>query len=119
MPHNYAPLIGREYEPPHGCLRLCEQVYREVYGIDTRNLDAGIDANDGRALYGLIQRMTTEVGEEREGDLVLIRSTPWHVGIVIGDGEFIHSYHGGAAVIENYCNSLWRNRVVSFHRYSA
>ena len=117
MPHDYRPLIGREYEPPHGCLRLCEQVYREVYGIDTRDLDAGIQPNDGRALYGLVQRMTEEVTAEREGDLILLRSNPWHVGVVIGDGEMIHSYHGGAACIESYRSAVWRNRVVSFHRY--
>lgn len=118
MPADYRQFIGQPYEPPHGCLRLVEQVYREAYGIDLRGCDADVADNDSAALYRLLRRLTTPVEDPREGDIVLVRSQPWHVGVVIEPGLMLHSYSGGLSCIENYDSFLWRNRVSGFYRYA-
>lgn len=117
--YSYRPLIGREYEEPHGCLRLAEQVYNEIYGIPVGQMDEGITANDSRALYRLLVQQTVEVGEPAEGDLVLISSVPWHIGVYTGDGNIIHSYKGGAACKERlHSPEIWPN-VVGYYRFSS
>lgn len=116
--NNYSPFIGRAYEPPHGCLRLVEAVYREVYGINLGSLDSGFAANDGTALYRLLDRLTFQTQDPEEGDIILLRSNPWHVGVYIQPGEMLHSYQGGAGCIERYNDLNWRARVEGFYRYA-
>lgn len=116
MPADYRQYVGLAYEPPHGCLRLVEQVVREQYGRDFRDVDSDVEPNDDRALYRLLKAHCDPVEHEREGDLIVIRSTPWHIGLVIGDGQMLHSYSGGAACVEPYRGPMHRNRISGFWR---
>ena len=120
----YRPFIGREYEPPHGCLRLVEQVFHEAYekGRDkVVGIDNGIPANSSRPLFELIQRLTYPVspGDVQEGDIILVRSRPWHIGVVIDPKKrlMLHSYDGGAACIEQFIGPSWESRIAGFYRY--
>jgi len=118
MRSRYRNMLGREYEEPHGCLKLAEQVYREVYEIDVPKMDEGVPANNGRALLALLTSQTEEVSTPEEGDLVLIRSTPWHIGVYIGQGEIIHAYRGGTSCIQGLNEPWFRHRVEGYYRFN-
>lgn len=119
----YRKFIGEPYEPPHGCFYLVSKVFYEEYGVNLgeMNLDADItSARSGIArLHRVLSSLADEVfpGEEREGDVVLIRTSTHHVGIVVEPGWMIHAYDGGSACIECYHRIYWRNKVLGFYRY--
>lgn len=116
MQADYARFVGRPYQPPLGCLVLVQQVYRELYGIDLGEMAEGFE--DGRALYRLLLESAAPVTDPAPGDVVLLHSQPWHVGVVIGGGDMLHSYEAyGEAVIEAYTGILWRSRIAGFYRY--
>lgn len=115
---DYRQFVGRPYQPPLGCLALVEQVYREAYGIDRGPLALGqLSDADGRGLYRFLLETMRPVDEPAEGDVILLHSQPWHVGVVIGRGEMLHSFDGGDACIEPYTGLLWRSRIAGFYRY--
>ena len=123
MPANYRQFIGLEYEPPHGCYRLVQRVFRDAYGIDLDNYDAGLSGLDmqGRAerLKSCFGAYCEPVDDPQEGDLILINvgGQPRHIGVVIRPGWMLHSYSGGTACIESYRSIHWRNRIENFYRY--
>lgn len=117
----YRPFIGVEYEPPHGCFRLVAKVFLEAYGIDLGHADEGLEQAQHKdrtaRMQECLRHMSVEVDSPAEGDVVIIRSRPWHMGVVIAPSLMIHSYNGGTACIEDYTDARWRNRVHGFFRY--
>ena len=117
----YRPYIGRDYEAPHGCFRLVEQVYRGVYGIDLGKQDECLEQSQNKDRTARIQRklaeMTVQVDEPQEGDVAIIRSRPWHIAVVIAPNMMLHAYNGGTSCIEDYEDMRWRNRIEGFYRY--
>ena len=118
---DFRPWVGITYEPPHGCFRLVEQVYRECYGIDLSGLDAGIEPWDKTSrlqrLHAELARLCIEVDSPQEGDVILM-CRGGHIGLAIRPGVMLHSYRGGASCIEDYRDMRWRNRITGFYRYS-
>lgn len=59
-------------------------------------------------------------GQEVAGDLILLRmqGEPIHVGVVIGDGRFIHVHSGINATHDSYRTLRWRDRIGGFYRYA-
>lgn len=116
---DYTHFIGLPDEPPHGCLRLCERVFREAYGIDVDPLDIGVATRHDRAerMHATLVEHTTEVpaGEEREGDLIILRALPVHIGIVVEPGQMLHSFAGHHSCISDYRSCKWR--VTGFYRW--
>lgn len=57
------------------------------------------------------------IKDAREGDGILFRvfGQPLHVGVVVTRNIVLHVEEGIASVIENYNESLWRNRIVEEH----
>lgn len=117
----YKPFLGVEYEPPHGCFRLVSKVFEEVYGIDLGRQDEGLEEAENKDRTARVQQkmieMTDQVYDAQEGDVVVIRGRPFHIGIVIQPGQMIHSYNGGTSCIEDYRSIRWKNRVEGFYRY--
>lgn len=117
----YKPLIGIEYEPPHGCFRLVAKVFEFVYGIDLGKQDEGLENAQNKDRTARIQQklveMTEQVEEPEEGDVVIIRGRPFHIGVVIAPNMMLHAYNGGTSCIEDYEDVRWRNRVEGFYRY--
>ena len=118
----YRRFIGREYEPPHGCLRLVEQVFSEVYGFELDRPDRDVEPNDGRGLYRLLDKLGKPVypGYVEEGDVIVVRSRPWHIGVVVDPDQkwMLHSYRGGSACIQPYNTIEWENLIAGFFRYA-
>lgn len=121
MLDKYRKFVGVEYEPPHGCFRLVEQVFRGVYGIDLGRPDAGLENAQSRDRTARVQaklaEMAVQVETPEEGDVVIIRGRPWHIGVVIAPNMMLHSYNGGTSCVEDYQCMRWRNRIEGFYRY--
>jgi len=120
--YDYRPFIGMEYVPPYGCLHLVQQVFQHCYGIDLDSLTGELSERDMslRNILDCLTRHTREVDDAREGDVLLIRADPWHVGVVVEPGSMIHSYSGdgyGTAIIENYTGPRWGLNVRGIYRY--
>lgn len=117
----YRPFLGLEYEAPHGCFRLVAKVFQDAYGIDLGDQDEGLDEAENKdrtaRMQECLRRMTKEVSDPAEGDVIIIRSRPWHMGVVISPPLMIHSYNGGTACIEDYNDLRWRSRIQGFFRY--
>src|SRR6056297_1630322 len=117
----YKPFVGVEYEPPHGCFRLVAKVFNGVYGIDLGKQDEGLEQAENRDRTARIQQklieMTEQVQEPQEGDVVIVRGRPFHIGVVVEPNWMLHAYNGGTSCIEDYTSLRWRNRVEGFYRY--
>lgn len=117
----YRPYIGIEYEPPHGCFRLVEQVFRGVYGIDLGKQDEGLEQAQNKDRTARVQRkladLTVKVYDPQEGDVVIVKGRPWHIAVVIAPNMMLHSYNGGTSCVENYKDFRWTNRIEGFYRY--
>lgn len=118
--------VGLPYEPPHGCFLLVARIYQEIYGIDLQR-DVNDLPHEPRALLGALHQhlatLATEVssGNEVEGDIVLLRTSSYHIGMIVEPGWMIHVYEtpddSGTTVIESYHAPEWRNNVMGFYRY--
>ena len=119
--NSYRPYVGRPYQKPHGCFELVTVVYQDLYGINLDGMDNGIEPGDVQAqmtrLHSQLAQKFIEVDAPQEGDLVLVRSVPWHIGVALNSGEMLHCYGGGSACIEPFTAGRWRRRVEGFYRY--
>jgi len=117
----YKPYIGVEYEPPHGCFRLVEKVFESVYGIDLGKQDEGLEQAENKDRTARVHQklidLYDQVQEAQEGDFVIIRGRPFHIGLVVQPGLMLHVYNGGTSCIEDYTNFRWANRIEGFYRY--
>lgn len=123
---DYGAFVGREYERPHGCFVLVRQVFEEAYGWDVlAHADQGLDLLDpdqrNARLHEYLARYARDVfiEEADEGDVVVIRARPYHLGVVVRPGEMLHSYMGGSAVIERYRDPNWWPRLLGCYRVEA
>lgn len=121
--NKYKPYVGVEYERPHGCFKLVAKVFKEVYGVDLGRPEEGLDEDaESRDKTAVIRENLAkkgyEVSDPKEGDVVIIKSRPWHIGIVIGDGLMLHNYSKTAtSCIEEYKSMRWKDRIEGFYRY--
>jgi len=119
----YKDFIGIDYERPHGCFKLVAQVFKEVYGIDLGKPEEGLDEDaESRDKTAVVRKSlaekSVEVSEPQEGDVVIIRSRPWHIGLIIGDGLMLHNYSRSSnSCIEEYNSMRWKDRIEGFYRY--
>jgi len=92
----YRPYVGVEYDPPHGCFRLVAKVFKGVYGIDLGKQDEGLENAQNKDRTARIQQklveMTEQVEEPQEGDVVIIRGRPFHIGLIIAPNMMLHAY---------------------------
>jgi cell wall-associated NlpC family hydrolase len=97
-------------------------------GFDCSGLVTYVFARNGMAVPRDVRRQAAagvEVSRAEivPGDLVFFATTgsgPTHVGIAIGDGQFIHAPKTGAAVrVESLSSNYWTARFVAARRISA
>jgi len=119
----YKDFIGIDYERPHGCFKLVAQVFKEVYGVDLGKPEFGLpEEADSRDKTAVVRKnlaeKSFEVSDPQEGDVVIIRSRPWHIGVVIGEGLMLHNYSRKSnSCIEEYNLMRWKDRIEGFYRY--
>jgi cell wall-associated NlpC family hydrolase len=91
----------------------CSGLVRYAFGTQHVELPRTVGEQFGRGIKVAIQDL-------RPGDLVFFSTTgpgPTHVGIVVGNGEFIHAPSSSGVVrIEHYDTPYWHNRLVGARR---
>lgn len=105
------------------CWGLVRLVLAERYGFDLPDLSDGYaTTKDAAAIVGLYDGEKSnwrKVEQGQPGDVLVLRikGRPTHVGLVIGEGRFLHVDRGIDATIERYDSPHWRNRVEAFYRH--
>lgn len=115
---------GRDFNGAD-CWGLVRLVYLHEYGIAlpsyTEKYASSVEAREIALLIGGEKGAweTIPVGEEREGDMIIVRllGHPMHVGVICGHKRMLHLLKGTNAVEEDYSGTLWRNRIVYFLRH--
>jgi len=92
----------REPSPP-----AASTITADAIPLALRRRGAGTGASSDRAGPAAIQR-----GKLRPGDLVLFRagSTGRHVGIYLGNDNFVHASTSSGVMISNLNDAYWKNR---------
>jgi cell wall-associated NlpC family hydrolase len=57
-------------------------------------------------------------GDEKPGDVILIRADPLHVGVVLDNGLMLHTGRDTGTVVSRYLQSLWSKRIIGFYRHA-
>lgn len=95
------------------CSGLTQYVYRRGSGISLPRTAAQQSAAS----------RTISFNQMRPGDLIFFRTSGYkvnHVGIYIGQGQFIHAASGGGRVtVDNLSRPYWRQRFAKFGTFMA
>ncbi len=109
------------------CWGLVRLVFREEYSIELPSIHTYSDTKDDVAgMKAAIEKEQKkwipieDIEDAIDGDVLILRMAghPIHVGLVVGDGEFIHAYEGQNVVKENYQSRRWKNKVVNVYRHT-
>lgn len=128
-----ADYIGEPYEAnTHDCWALCRRVSSEVYGRELPPF-AGLcaDSDDTEAAHLAIWKGLNERPQARgawlrvttgpvPSDLLLFRIGRWacHIGLFVGDNQFIHCLRGRETTIEPLRGTGWDERLQGVFRWS-
>ena len=108
--NNYREYIGEKFEKPYACLDLVVKVWNEKF-------QRGIPISGVSTTMEYFRQHLIPTKAPREGDLVLMKSEQWHAGVVISEGNMIHTFPDGCAGVERYDGLLWKNRVRGFYTW--
>lgn len=118
--YDYRPYVGLPWVPPLGCFELVRRVYRELYDIALDNAPQ----SNARAVYAAVQQRIAQhwlpIAEcdAREGDVILLRTDPYHVGLVISAPDMLHCIQGETSRVESWRGAQWGARVMGFYRHA-
>lgn len=104
------------------CWGLARLYYTEQLNIDLPSYDMDYVGETSENIKELILQHKENWQEQKEpvvGDLVLfnIFGEPTHIGIYVGDEQFLHVREGMDSVIERLNNAKWTKRCAGFFRY--
>ena len=110
------------------CWGLYQMIFNEQSGRTIPSYDGpvwgaeGTTGRDiGKACTAFAERFVPVLpGQEQVFDGIIIRLSghPMHVGMVVDDGQMIHSIRGADSCVERYRPSMmWENRIVGFYRH--
>lgn len=121
-----AEFIGLRFED-YNCAALVVKVARERLGLEIPlHVSECTDPMDREEVDALIRGevvkrwVRVDAGREADGDVVLFRmgGLPVHIGLLIGDGRFLHVLPGREACVERLDSISWRSRLVGVYRWS-
>lgn len=110
---SYAQYMHRVYDPPFACLQLIQERFAER-GI---RLDKSNDSNEAELDRLLFGRCKPVGGEPQADDIILLRSAPWHVGLMINATQFIHVFIRGHPARGSIDSPIYRDRIRGIYRY--
>lgn len=103
------------------CFGLVRLVLAEVFDISIPNELAYENTTDAACICSIfdaaVKREWLEAKIPKPGDVVVFKLRSPHLGIVCGDGIFLHIQRGKNAVIERLTSPMWRPRVIGFYRW--
>lgn len=106
------------------CWGLLRLIYDQEYGVTLPGFaeaDPERLADAALAEYVAAHREGWQrIKVPEVGDAVLLRlaGEPMHIGVVCGDGRFIHARVDNDVVVDSYRHSRWAHRVEGFYRYT-
>jgi len=114
---------GREHSGTD-CWGLARLVYQEQFGIQLPNLIADYDGDSGKNISELvnIQKESWQLVNTPEiPDLCVFKilGQPIHIGIYIGNRNFLHINEGHTSIVESLDSSKWTKRLEGIYRYSS
>lgn len=121
------PFLDKGRDPAQGldCWGLVRVFYQTEMGIDLPSLTEDYPTTEDRET---ISRLVNghrigwpliPIGEEQYGDIIVFRllGSQCHMGVVMGNGIFLHVMEGMNSCLDNYRRPQWRSRVEGFHRH--
>jgi len=114
---------GREHSGTD-CWGLARLIYSEQFGIDLPSLIEDYDGDSGKNIRELvnIQKESWQLVTTPEiPDLCVFKilGQPTHIGIYIGNNNFLHINEGQTSIVESLNNSNWSKRLEGIYRYSS
>ncbi len=106
------------------CWGLVRLVYKDKYSIDLPSFTSQYTtAKDIDLIHELIARHKEsweKTSEPKEGSVVLMRilGTETHVGVYLGNNNFLHVREGTHAVVESIDSISWKHRIVGYFDYN-
>lgn len=113
------PLVGARYQPPFGCFQLVREYLHRAGLAEVPDYAETVSEHEkAAALLELLPRWAEQVQASKPGDLILLSfgGLPAHVGIMVNDGEMLHSMDGHDAAIERITGHKWRRRIIGYWR---
>jgi cell wall-associated NlpC family hydrolase len=100
---------------------MLRAAYRECFGLELPDLEmCGLQGPEEvrPALEALaLAYREIEQGQERPGDVLLLRGQPCHAALVVAPGLMLHVDRGCATCIEPYRSGAWKPRVLGIYRH--
>jgi cell wall-associated NlpC family hydrolase len=103
-----------------GCVYL---FYKRMLQIDipalSEDYDSGLDGKSVAQCVAQNQPNWIEVETPEYGDVLVFRILGWpaHVGIYLGNGDFLHAFKGTDSCIERLDSITWKRRHVRTYRW--
>lgn len=119
------PYVDKGRDPAVGldCWGVVRQFYQTVRGVLLPSLVAryvsAFDAASVSALVADEASAWTRVAAPAFGDVVTfnVSGRPWHIGVCLGGGRFLHTVKGVGSVIERLDSPLWAPRIEGYWTY--
>ena len=103
------------------CWGMLRAAYRECFGLELPDLeDCRLQGpEEVRPALDALALAYREIppGQERPGDVLLLRGHPCHAAMVVALGLMLHVDRGCATCIEPYLSGVWKPRVLGIYRY--
>lgn len=124
-----APWVGLAFEDrgrgpaAFDCWGLARAVIHARFGVLLPSWDEYESTDDVSQMAQAVARakfVLRPIGQPSEGDLVLLRAQgrPTHVGVLAGDGWFLHTLRGVGSAVERLDSLAWSRRVEGFYRWA-
>jgi len=113
---------GRKYSGLD-CWGLAYLFYRDILGIEIPTYDKGYGDSTNRKAVSetIVENINSwkEVFEPQTGDVLVfnILGLPTHVGVYIGNDDFIHSFMGCDSCVERLSSISWNRRLMRVIRW--
>lgn len=103
------------------CYGMVVKCYGECFNIDLPDMEGcrSMKYEQSIAIFDSMAISYSEVthGRERAGDVIMLRGSPCHVGIVVRPGYMLHVEEKCATCIESYYHGLYKTRIIGIYRH--
>ena len=114
-------LTGRTREDGLDCWGLVRLIHQEQFGIELPSFsEEDHSAENVREVMASQRENWVHTDDPKIGDVILLRvlGSASHVGLYLGDKQFIHAKEGINSAIERIDSMAWEKRIIGFYRYA-
>lgn len=114
-------LTGRTREDGLDCWGLVRLIHQEQFDIELPSFsEEDHSAENVREVMASQRENWVHTDDPKIGDVILLRvlGSASHVGLYLGDKQFIHAKEGINSAIERIDSMAWEKRIIGFYRYA-